>query len=126
MMAGVGGGDMLARRELAPILDDEALTRHLGDAEARVLVEWLVEQAESLGEIGSIEQARAELARLCRRGRVMARFVRLWCLEDLPGAASQLVAAERLDWPLPDGPIDPDRLMQQLVDWEDWKRRQAI
>ena len=33
---------------LCRILDDEALMRGLGDAEARVLVEWLVEEAERL------------------------------------------------------------------------------
>ena len=106
---------MLARSALTPILDDEALTRHLGDAEARVLVEWLVDQAEHLSENVRAEQARTEVVRLCRRGRTMARFVRLWCLEALPGAAAQLAAAERLDWPLPGGPVDPCRLMQHLV-----------
>ncbi len=105
---------MLARSELAPILDDEALTRQLGDAEARVLVEWLIEQAETL----PAEQARPELARLCRRGRTMARFVRLWCQDQLPGAAAQLAAAERLDWPLPDGPVEPCLLMLRLVSFE--------
>lgn len=116
---------MLARRELAPVLDDEALTRHLGDAEARVLVEWLVEQAEALNDRLPIDAARAELAKLCRLGRVMARFVRLWCLEQLPGAAAQLAAAERVTWPLPDGPVSAWEVMQNLVDWEDFQRRQA-
>jgi hypothetical protein len=109
---------MLARSELTPILDDEALTRHLGDAEARVLVEWLVDQAERLAEHLPVEHARALVARLCRRGRTMARFVRLWCLDKLPGAAAQLAAAEQLDWPLPDGPVEPSLLMQHLVAWE--------
>jgi hypothetical protein len=113
---------MLARCELAPILDDEALTRHLGDAEARVLVEWLVEQADQLPALPA-EAARGEVARLCRRGRTMARFVRLWCLEALPGAAAQLAAAERLDWPLPEGPVEPCRLMQHLVAWENRRIR---
>lgn len=116
---------MLARCDLTPILDDEALTRHLGDAEARVLIEWLVERAESLASSLPIERARAEIAKLCRRGRVLARFVRLWCLEDQPGAAAQLIAAERLDWPLPEGPVDAWWLMQNVVDWEEWKRLQA-
>jgi hypothetical protein len=111
---GAEGGCMLARSELAPILDDEALTRQLGDAEARVLIEWLVDQAEGL----PADQARLELSRLCRRARTMARFVRLWCQEQLPGAAAQLAAAERLDWPLPDGPLDPCLLMVRLVSFE--------
>jgi hypothetical protein len=114
---------MLARRELAPVLDDEALTRHLGDAEARVLVEWLVERAEAFAHL-PLDQARAELAKLCRWGRVMARFVRLWCLDQLPGAAAQLAAAERATWPLPDRPVTAWELMQDLVDWEDFQRRQ--
>src|SRR5262245_62411722 len=109
---------MLARRDLAPILDDEALTRHLGDAEARILVEWLVERAEELPP----DSARAEVSRLCRKGRLMARFVRLWCHDGLPGAAAQLVAAERVYWPLPDGPITAWELMQGIVDWEDFQR----
>jgi hypothetical protein len=116
---------MLARCELTPILDDEALTRYLGDAEARVLVEWLVERAEANASALPPPQARAELARLCRLGRVMARFVRLWCLDRLPGAAAQLAAAERVTWPLPDGPVAAWELMQNLVDWEDFQRREA-
>jgi hypothetical protein len=114
---------MLARSVLNHILDDEALTRHLGDAEARVLVEWLVEQAERLGETAPPETVGEEVRRLVRRGRALARFVRLWCFDDLPGAAAQLAAAERFDWPLPDGPIDPCRLMQHIVDWESHFRR---
>lgn len=115
---------MLARRELTPILDDEALTRHLGDAEARVLVEWLVDRAEALHQSLALEQARAELAGLCRRARLMARFVRLWCLDRLPGAAAQLASAERVNWPLPDGPVTAWELMQGLVDWEEFARKQ--
>jgi hypothetical protein len=114
---------MLARSELTPILDDEGLTRHLGDAEARVLIEWLVDQAETLSEHLPVEQARAEVQRLARRGRTMARFVRLWCLEHLPGAAAQLAAAERLDWPLPGGPVEAWRLMQHLAAWESRRGR---
>jgi hypothetical protein len=116
---------MLARSVLNHILDDESLTRHLGDAEARVLVEWLVDQAERLGETAAPESAAEEVRRLCRRGRALARFVRLWCFDDLPGAATQLAAAERLEWPLPDGPIDPCQLMQHIVDWEAHFRRNA-
>ena len=116
---------MLARYVLNHILDDESLTRHLGDAEARVLVEWLVDQAERLGETLPAESAQREVQRLCRRGRALARFVRLWCLDDLPGAAIQLAAAEQFAWPFPDGPVDPWRLMQHIVDWESHFRRKA-
>jgi hypothetical protein len=109
---------MLARSVLNFILDDESMTRHLGDAEARLLVEWLVDQAERLGETLPAEEVVPEVQRLCRRGRAIARFVRLWCMDGLPGAAAQLAAAEKLDAPLPDGPIEPCRLMQYIVEWE--------
>src|SRR4051812_34547114 len=115
---------MLARSALTPILDDEALTRHLGDAEARVLVEWLVDQAEHLAPGLAADQVRSEVARLCRCGRALARFVRLWCHDALPGAAAQLAAAERRGWPLPDGPVEPVLLMRRLTVWET-RRREA-
>jgi hypothetical protein len=98
---------MLARPLLTPILEDEALTRHLGDPEARLLVEWLVEQAETGGPVES----------LCRRGRAIAHFVRLWG-QQRRAAALQLAASERFTWPLPAGPVDPFELMQSIVAWE--------
>jgi len=116
---------MLARSVLNHILDDEALTRHLGDAEARALVEWLVEQAEALGGALPAEAALAEVLRLRRRGRAVARFVRLWSLEGDRGAASQLAASEQFTWPLPDGPVEASLLMQHIVGWETRARRAA-
>lgn len=106
---------MLARSVLNLVLHDDALTRGLGDAEARALVEWLVDQAERLGDHAAVE---AEVLRLRRRGRALARFVRLWCYDGLPGAAGQLAASERLDGPLPDGPAEPCAVMRQLIGWE--------
>jgi hypothetical protein len=102
---------------LAHILGDEHLTCGLGDAEARVLVEWLVEQAEQLARSDPPAVAEAEVRRLCRRGRAIARFVILWCLARR-GAALQLVGAERFTWPLPDASADPCELMQAILRWE--------
>jgi hypothetical protein len=98
------------------ILCDEALTRGLGDAEARVLIEWLVEQAERLAGSAS-PGATAEVRRLCRRGRAIARFVALWCGGGRAGAM-QLAAAERFTWPLPATVGDACELMQHIVEWE--------
>jgi hypothetical protein len=110
---------MLANPLLALVLCDEALTRSLGDAEARVLVEWLVEQAELLSANRCEEEAGREMRRLCRRGRAIARFVSLWCLERLRGAAIQLAATERFNWQLPDDHrIDACELMQEIIFWE--------
>jgi hypothetical protein len=113
---------MLANPLLHHILDDEALTRNLGDAEARVLVEWLVEQAEDLAQTVPPEQALAQVRLSCRRGRAIARFVTLWCLEQSRGAAGQLAAVERFGWPLPDASVDPCELMQTICSWEDRAR----
>jgi hypothetical protein len=109
---------MLARSLVTHIACDERLTRHLGDAEARVLIEWLVEQAEQLARSAEPGAARARAAALVRRGRAIARFVSLWCIEVDRGAAAQLAGAERFLWPLPTGPLDPWRLMHQIVTWE--------
>src|SRR5262245_44826157 len=109
---------MLARPVLSQITDDEALTRGLGDPEARVLVEWLVEQAERLAEVVSGETVADRVARLCRRSRSVARFVRLWCHEGGRRAACQLAAVERFGWPLPTRAVDPCELMQDILTWE--------
>lgn len=117
---------MVANPLLQHILSDEGLTRGLGDAEARVLVEWLVEQAEDLMKQTNDKDAAKAVGWLCRRGRALACFVRLWCLERSRGAAGQLAAAERFAWPLPHGGADPCDLMQTIVLWEGdqfWQRR---
>ena len=121
-----GDNRMVANPLLHHILSDELLTRGLGDAEARVLVEWLVEQAEELMVVASDEEAKTSVAWLCRRGRALGHFVRLWCLER--GAAGQFAAAERFAWPLPTATVDPCDLMQAIVAWEGdqfWQRRRA-
>jgi hypothetical protein len=110
---------------LHPILADDALTRGLGDAEARILVEGLVEQAEFLGQAGPPEWAAEQVRRLCRRGRAVARFVSLWCHIREQGAASQLVASERFSWPMPEALADPCEVMQSIVAWEAELLRQA-
>lgn len=112
---------MLSRPLLNRILGDEGLVRGLGDAEARVLIEWLVDRAEERALRGDPEET---VKRLCRRGRAIGRFVHLWCHQEARGAAGQLAVAERLDWPLPGAGIDPCILMQNILAWEerDWRR----
>jgi hypothetical protein len=102
---------------LRPILHNDNLTRRLGDAEARLLIEWLVEQAEGIQEIGEAA-AKIVVADLCRRGRSIGRFVTLWCQDGNYAAACQLAASERFAWPLPSGPIDAFDLMQGILAWE--------
>lgn len=110
---------MLVRPMLLSILDDEALTRGLGDSEARILVEWLVEQAElAADEAGPHPGLADAVAGLRRRGRAISRFVSLWCYQTERGAASQLAAAERFTWPLPEAAADPCDLMQTILLWE--------
>jgi hypothetical protein len=103
---------------LRDVLDDDALTRGLGDPEARVLVEWLVEETERLVERVPTETAAREVRRLCRHGRAVACFVRLWSIEHAWGPALQLAATQRFPWPLPDTALDPCELMQEIVFWE--------
>src|SRR5207253_2947094 len=103
------------------IVRDEALTRGLGDIEARMLVEWVVHWAELLAEAAqSFEDARSLVMRIYRRGRAISRFVQLWCDFDPlgRGAALQLAASERLAWPMPTMQLEPPDLMQRILAWE--------
>ena len=101
---------------LSQIVDNEALTRRLADPEARMMVEWLVDQAERLASTSPPEQVLdTEVARLCRRARAVARFVRLWCHERQRQAACQLAAVERFAWELPSRAMDPCELMQEIL-----------
>jgi hypothetical protein len=110
---------MSVRSLLNLILDNDRLTRGLGDAEARMLIEWLVERAESAhAQDPSEERAHVEVERLCRRARAIARFVTLWCHERSPGAALQLAATERFGWPLPVEPMDGCDLLSDILAWE--------
>jgi hypothetical protein len=105
---------MLSKALLTPILDNDALTRGLGDAEARMLVEWLVETAERCDAAA----AEREVGRLCRWARGISRFIHLWCYRESHGAAIQLAAAERFAWPLPATWVEPCELMEQILMWE--------
>jgi hypothetical protein len=101
---------------LSQIVANEALTRGLTDPEARMLIEWLVEQAERLAAGRPPHDVLvAEVARLCRRARALARFVSLWCHQNGRRAACQLAAVERFAWDLPTCAVDPCELMQEIL-----------
>jgi hypothetical protein len=101
------------------VLLDEALTRGLGDIEARMLVEWLADWTELLASAARNEDDAWDCVdRLCRRGRAIGRFVQLWSDPFDRGAAIQLAASERFDWPLPSSDMDPGDLMYHILTWE--------
>ena len=111
---------ILVKPLLNPILANESLTRGLADPEARILVEWLVEQAERQAVTAPTEEAALrEIHRLCARARSIARFVTLWCHQRERGAAVQLAAVERFMWPLPTRTADPCDLMQGIIAHEE-------
>ena len=118
---GVGEAGMPTPCEplLRHVLRDEALTRGLDDIEARMLVEWVADWTELLAEAARTDDdAWSCVRRLCRRGRAIGRFVHLWCEQNNPGAASQLAAAERFNWPLPTHPVEAPDLMHHILTWE--------
>src|SRR5262245_48423735 len=103
---------MVSKAALNPILSDDNLTRGLGDAEARALIEWLVERTDSFP---NDDKARPEISLLCRRARAISRFVLLWCYSKDHGGACQLAATERFAWPFPQLNADPCDLMIQIL-----------
>src|SRR5262249_16939701 len=112
--------DMQSTPLLRHILRDEAVTRGLGDVEARMIVEWMADRAEQVAVSAPTESAAwAAVRALCRRARVIACFVRLWANRSSRGSAVQLVASERLHWPLPAGDVDPGELMEGVLAWVD-------
>jgi hypothetical protein len=104
---------MLSKAILHPILDNDALTRGLGDMEARMLVEWLVDEADRRS--AATGDGRQAVQELCRWARAVSRFVYLWCHAGEFGAACQLAAAERFEWPWPTAEIDPCELMDVIL-----------
>jgi hypothetical protein len=112
---------MVSKALLTEIFTSESLTRGLCDPEARILVEWLVEQAERIDRrapAGDAETTRREIGQLCRRARGLSRFVHLWCHRRQRGAAIQLAATERFLWPLPCETMDPCELMYAILSCE--------
>jgi hypothetical protein len=109
---------MLNKMLLSPILTDDNLTRGLGDAEARILVEWLVEQVEGHADDCGEVNLEPWVKRLTHRARSIVRFVGLWCYESDRRGAVQLAGAERFTWPLPDCCLDPCELMQNILTHE--------
>jgi hypothetical protein len=108
------------------ILDDDALTRGLGDEEARLLVEWLAEWAERIAQRSTSENdAAARIEELRRRGRAIRQFVDLWSHQYSHAAALQLAATVRFRWPLPDFYADPWELMHHILDFENARLQAA-
>lgn len=101
------------------ILHDDALTRGLGDEEARILLERVAEWSERQAALATDGNRASRIERVRRRGRAIRQFVELWCHRREHGAAIQLAAAEQMRWPLPDPDADPWELMHHILDWED-------
>ena len=98
---------------------DDSLTRGLGDIEARMLVDWLVDWAELLGDGARTgPDAHTLVGRLCWRGKAISRFVQLWVEPRTRGSAMQLAAVERFTWPLPERGVDSADLMHDILAWE--------
>ena len=94
------------------ILRDEAITRGLGDVEARMLVDWLTDRAERIAdEVPTDAAGWAAVRAMCRRARAVACFVRLWTDPASRGSAAQLAAAAPRPWPLPGGDAAPGEVM---------------
>lgn len=109
---------MLSRGSLTPILDDDAIVRGLGDSEARLLIEWLVEQAETLADSYEHDRLQRRIDKLCSRARAISRFVQLWNIPESRGSALQLAAVERFSWPLPSESVDSWQLLSDALIWE--------
>ena len=110
---------MLVRSVLNLIMGDESLTRRLRDSEARLIIEWLVEEAERAEAECPDEKVLVPVVkRLCQRARSIGRFLDLWFGQPSRSSACQLWAAERFAWPMPEAEEDPYSALRAILCWE--------
>lgn len=100
---------------LRRVLAEEALTRGLGDPEARILMDWLSEQIEHLPVLPPTRLAEA-VTSLCRQARHARSFVVMWCHEFNHEGAIQLAAVAGLAERLPaSNLLHPCDVMEHLL-----------
>jgi hypothetical protein len=110
------GAEPLYRR----LINDESITRGLGDMEARMLVEWLVDWADLLeATIPDESDAQKQVSALRRKAKAIGKFVSLWSDSVSKASAVQLAACERLRFPLPPEDYSGDEVMAGILKWED-------
>jgi hypothetical protein len=116
---------MMTTECIQQVMHDERITYGLADPEARVLVEWLVNKAESIPESDLREEDMQCAWELCyRRAKVLRQIVSLWCYRGRPEAAIQLAASEGMSEFLPDGSVEePVDIMLTLMKQEPYYLR---
>jgi hypothetical protein len=93
------------------IVNDESLTRGLGDIEARMLVEWLTDWADLLEDtIPDEEDAQRQVTQLHKRAKAIGKFVVLWSDGESKAGAVQLA--------LPPEDYTGDEVMAGILQWE--------
>lgn len=98
---------MVADACIDQVMHDDRLTSGLADPEARLLVEWLVDHAETIPQTGLGECDQQLAWTICyRRAKVLRQFVSLWCYRGRPEAAIQLAASEGMSEYLPDSSVE--------------------
>ncbi len=98
---------------------DDHLIRGLGDAESRMLVEWLVDWAEMLADtISDEELVEKRFYKVRSRAQLICCYLRLCQETDAHASLTQFTATQKLPWPLPTLKIDTIELLDRILDWE--------
>lgn len=109
---------MQAEMFVSRVLDDEGLVDGLGEDEAGLLVEWLVQRTERIAASARQEaDAWKQVEALCKRARSITRLVTLACHDNDKIGAAQLAGRDRLPWPLPAG-ADAHQVLQHILSKE--------
>lgn len=113
------GGLKVAQPLYRRIVNDESITRGLGDIEARMLVDWLCDWAELLEDtMPEEEDAIRQVNKLSKRAKAIGKFVVLWSDGVSKCGAVQLAATERFQFPLPPEDYTGDEVMAGILKWE--------
>lgn len=105
---------MLTSYQLASILRDERITQGLSDPDGKCLVGRLVEIADVLAVQNSGASLANALQILSKKGRLVARIVRLWSSGDR-SSAIQLAASGGLGDFIPSPTADEESLIDALL-----------
>lgn len=116
--------DLARRMDATPfidrILDDEGITGGLKDAEAKVLVDWLIASLKQRIRAVSDESKAEEISRtLRRRARRIAKITELLCEQHDTHSASEIWKESGSKHSLDELELrDPTGVVKRLIQWE--------
>jgi hypothetical protein len=102
------------------LLDNESLTDGIGDAEAKLLMDWALSAVEAeVARLDDREEALDVTAAVGKRCRRLAKVAEALCYdEDLPKAQAAMASLGHAHDLAPWLSAEPSAFVRQLLEWE--------